>query len=84
MKLTFGFGAGVQEAEVPEKNLLGVLHANPVKVEATQEEAVLQALAQPIGTPRLRDLVKPGEKIAGHQRHYPPDAYLSGHAGAAG
>ncbi len=64
MKLTFGFGAGVQEAEVPEKNLLGVLHANPVKVEATQEEAVLQALAQPIGTPRLRDLVKPGEKIA--------------------
>ena len=28
MRLSFGFGAGIQEAEVPEKNLLGVLHVS--------------------------------------------------------
>ena len=64
MKLSFGFGAGTQEAEVPEKNLLGVLHANEVKLDLTGEAEVRRALEEPIGSPRLREIVKPGEKIA--------------------
>ena len=64
MKLQFGFGTGVQEADVPERNLLGVLHANEVPLELTGEAEVRRALEAPIGSPRLRELVHPGEKIA--------------------
>lgn len=64
MKLSFGFGAGTQEAEVPEKNLLGVLHANEAAPGLTGEAEVRRALAEPIGSPRLRDIVRPGEKVA--------------------
>ncbi len=64
MKLSFGFGTATQEVEVPEKNLMGVLHANEVKTDLVGEEEVKRALREPIGSPRLRDIVKPGEKIA--------------------
>lgn len=64
MKLSFGFGTGTQEAEVPEKNLLGVLHANEVEPGLTGADEVRRALAEPIGAPRLREIVRPGEKIA--------------------
>ena len=64
MKLTFGFGSSVQEVEVPERNLIGELHANPVPLGLTGEAEVARALQEPIGTPRLRDIVRPGETIA--------------------
>ena len=64
MKLEFGFGDGVQTVEVPDKNLLGVLTSNDVPRGLMNEEEVVRALENPIGTPRLRDIVKPGEKIA--------------------
>lgn len=64
MKLSFGFGAGVQEAEVPDKNLLGVLHANEVELALTGEAEVRRALEAPIGAPKLREIIKPDEKIA--------------------
>ena len=64
MKLTFGFGSSVQEVEVPERNLMGELHANPVPLGLTGEAEVARALQAPIGAPRLRDTVRPGETIA--------------------
>ena len=64
MKLTFGFGTGVQEVEVPERNLIGELHANDVPLGLTGEAEVARALQEPIGAPRLRDTVRPGETIA--------------------
>ncbi|MBE5808215.1 MAG: nickel-dependent lactate racemase [Clostridiales bacterium] len=64
MKLEFGFGTGVQTVEVPDKNLLGVLMSNDVPRGLMNEEEVVRALNEPIGTPRLADIVRPGEKIA--------------------
>ena len=64
MRLSFGFGTSTQEVEVPEKNLIAVLHANEVPTGLTGEAEVRRALAEPIGTPRLGEIVKPGEKIA--------------------
>lgn len=64
MELTFKIGERTQTVDVPEKNLLGVLEPNEVRVDMTGEAAVRQALAEPIGTPRLRDIIHPGEKIA--------------------
>ncbi|MBR0507697.1 MAG: nickel-dependent lactate racemase [Clostridia bacterium] len=64
MKLRFGFGTGFQEVEVPDKNLIAELHANDVPLELTGEAEVRRALIAPIGSPRLKDIVHPGEKIA--------------------
>ena len=64
MKLEFGFGAGVQTVELPEENLMGILTANDVPRGRTNEEEVRRSLRHPIGTPPLREIVHPGEKIA--------------------
>lgn len=64
MKLAFGFGNGVQQVEVPEKNLIATLRANDMEHERRGEEAVRYALSHPIGKGLLRDEVKVGEKIA--------------------
>ena len=64
MRLSFGFGTSTQEVEVPEKNLIAVLHANEVPTGLTGEAEVRRALTEPIGAPRLGEIVKPGEKIA--------------------
>ena len=64
MKLEFGFGAGVQCVEVPEKNLTGILMANQLQHERMNEDEVAYALEHPIGAPRLEEIAKPGEKIA--------------------
>ncbi|MBQ8973634.1 MAG: nickel-dependent lactate racemase [Clostridia bacterium] len=64
MKLEFGFGTGVQTVEVPEKNLMGVLMSNDVPKGLMNEEEVARALREPIGTPRIGEIVHAGEKIA--------------------
>ena len=64
MKIELGIGTEVQTVDIPEENLLEVLTPNAVEYDLTGEEEVRRALAHPIGSPRLRDLVKPGEKIA--------------------
>ena len=64
MRLEFGYGSGVQTVEVPEKNLLAVLESNPKEHERRGEDAVRYALANPIGAPLLRHVVKAGQKIA--------------------
>lgn len=63
-ELEFKIGTRSQRVAVPEEVLLGVLEPNEIAAPVTGEAAVRQALASPIGTPRLRDLVRPGEKIA--------------------
>lgn len=64
MKLEFGYGKGVQTVEVPAGHPVEVLIANPVEHERYGETAVRYALENPIGAPRLRELAKPGQKIA--------------------
>lgn len=64
MNLEIGIGQGTQIVEIPDENLLKVLQANPLTHELTGEDEVKRALSAPIGTPRLKEIVKPGEKIA--------------------
>lgn len=64
MKLKLGYGNGVQVVEVPDANLRHILMPNPVTYDLTGEEEVRRALEQPIGSPKLRHIVRPGEKIA--------------------
>lgn len=64
MKLEFGFGTTIQEVTLPDKNLQQVLTPNPMTFSSAGEEEVARALREPIGSKPLRDIVKPGEKIA--------------------
>ena len=63
MELEFGFGNTVQKVSVPDKNVIGVLHANEVKHELEGADEVRRALANPIGAPLLKEVVRPGEKV---------------------
>ncbi len=64
MKIKLGFGTTEQEVELPQKNILNILTPNQVEYGLTGEEEVKRALEHPIGSPRLMEIVKPGEKIA--------------------
>ena len=64
MKLEFGFGTGVQTVEVPDKNLRGVLRANEAPAIPSEEEEIRRALREPVGSPRLREIVRPGKTVA--------------------
>ncbi|MBQ5952660.1 MAG: nickel-dependent lactate racemase [Lachnospiraceae bacterium] len=64
MKLRYGFGNSIQEVEVPDRNLIGELHANPVPAGLGEEEEIARALREPVGSPRLREIVHPGETVA--------------------
>jgi len=63
MKLEIGFGTSPQEVDIPDTNLLGILTPNEVVVGETGESAVRAALAQPIGTQSLGEIVRPGETV---------------------
>ncbi len=64
MEFELGFGTCTQKLNVPDENLICVLLPNPVSHELTGQQEVVRALQHPIGTPRLQQIVQPGEKIA--------------------
>ena len=64
MRIQLGIGTGTQTVEVPDRCVQQVLEPNPVPHGPTGEAEVRGALAEPIGTPRLREIVHPGESIA--------------------
>ncbi|MCI8454039.1 MAG: nickel-dependent lactate racemase [Lachnospiraceae bacterium] len=63
MELCFGYGKETRSFSLPDANLLCEVTQNPVFVDATGVQAVKNALAQPIGTPPLRDMVHADAKI---------------------
>jgi len=63
MKVQLGIGTRTEEVDIPDKNLMEILLPNKVEHELTGADEVRRALASPVGSPRLRDIVKPGEKI---------------------
>jgi len=63
MKLEVGFGNTPQQFEIPDANLCAVLLLNEVEVTRKGEAAIVDALQNPIGSPKLSEIVKPGEKV---------------------
>jgi len=63
VKLSFGYGHGTQTVQVPDANLLDVLRPNPVPSTLSEAQEIRRALAHPIDSPPLREIVRPGEKI---------------------
>ena len=63
MILEFGYGNGIQTAEVPDSCVQAILLSNEMEHERRGADAVRYSLEHPIDSPRLRDIAKPGEKI---------------------
>jgi lactate racemase len=63
MKFELGYGKQPQWVTIPDENVVGVLEPNRVEVRLTGEAAVRSALAHPIGSLPLGEIVKAGEKI---------------------
>lgn len=64
MDFEVGYGDCPQHFSFPEENLAGILTPNQVEITLRDEAAVEKALDEPIGAPRLEELVSPGQKIA--------------------
>ena len=64
MNISFGFGKGLIQLDIPDKNLMKVLEPNPIETLGDETELIRHALDNPIGSPSLDRIVHPGEKIA--------------------
>ena len=64
MEFELGFGTRTQKLDVPDENLVCVLLPNPVSHELTGTEEVARALQNPIGVPRIGEIMHPGETVA--------------------
>ncbi|MHC1770845.1 MAG: nickel-dependent lactate racemase [Flexilinea sp.] len=63
MKIPFGFGASEISLDIPDKNLMGVLRANPAGQIGDETQIISVALEHPINSRKLREIVQPGEKV---------------------
>lgn len=52
----------VAPVEIPDRNLLGVFQVAP-GAPGRESEVIRHAIENPVAAPRLRDLVRPGEKV---------------------
>lgn len=63
MDFELKYGKGKVEFHLPEKNYMGTLLPNKIQYDLVDEAEVHRALQDPIGSKRLKDIVKPGEKV---------------------
>jgi len=64
MIIQLGFGDSAQCVEIPDGRVRDILLPEDIPHTLTDSQAVALALRSPIGTPRLRELVRPGERVA--------------------
>ncbi len=58
MKTRFALGREYVDFQVPDENLLGLLEVKASNQTLSNGELIKQALAHPIGTPQIRDIIK--------------------------
>ncbi len=63
MDIPLAIGKNQVTARIPDRNLAGVLRPNPVAPAGDPATLIRAALANPIASPRLSEIVKPGEKV---------------------
>ena len=61
---TFAYGKGTVEMPLEEKNVLAVLHGNEYPPIGDIRAALLESLAQPIGSLPLPQRIRPGSRVA--------------------
>lgn len=62
MNFKYGYGKGYKEFSIDDRNILMEMRQNPVNVGLTGAAEVARAMENPIGSKKLSEIVKPGEK----------------------
>ena len=57
------YGTEEVSVSIPEQHLLGIIKSHSDNIKKHEEEVILNALQNPIESPRLGEIVSPGEKI---------------------
>lgn len=60
---TFALGETQQSIELPEEQIINIVEGNSFEPISDIEKAVKEALTNPIGTPPLKEVVCPGDKV---------------------
>lgn len=63
MNISVAYAKGTQTVQIDDKNILDILTPNDVEIDLKNGEEVQRALKNPIGSPALSEIVKPGEKV---------------------
>lgn len=63
MRIVLPFGKKELAIEIEDHKLMAVLKPNEIKSKRTGREAVSWSLDHPIGTPRLEEICRPGERV---------------------
>lgn len=63
MRLSIGFGHTPQDLYIDDNLVMGILEPNKIELGLTGVEEVKRSLQNPIGSPRLNQIVKKGEKL---------------------
>jgi nickel-dependent lactate racemase len=63
-EVNFLYGSDQVRVTIPDRNFLGLLDAKPVKGVADSSKTVAQAILNPIGSPKLSEIAKPGQSAA--------------------
>lgn len=53
----------IEPVNIPDANLLGFFEPKEISARADESEVIRRGLADTIGTPRLRDMLRPGQKV---------------------
>jgi lactate racemase len=64
MHIELGYDKGTIGVDIEDRNLLGIVVPKPVSTGILGIDEVIRAMNCPIGSKKLRDLVKKGEKVA--------------------
>lgn len=64
MKIEIPYGRRNISASIPKKNLLGILHPKRSRTKKSESEIIRQAVLNPMGCCRLKDLVSPYDTVA--------------------
>ena len=63
-KYTFKYGTGTVDFDYPEEDVLRVIEpAELEKSTQTEEQIIREAIENPIGSPKLEEIVKPGQSV---------------------
>jgi nickel-dependent lactate racemase len=63
-QIILGYGEGEQKLEINKKNLLGILRPQHISCAAQADEVIKNAIKNPIGTPKLREIAGKGDRVA--------------------
>ena len=63
MKINIPYGKTNVSISIPDKNLLGVLHPKRSRIKKSESRIIKDAILNPMGCCRLKDLVSPKETI---------------------